>query len=169
MKMISKKQIQNLYAIAAKNDLVENGNKEDEFHLLVKQLTGQTSVSKLTENQFYLVKNRILNLNKVEKNIKKDEIKSNKYGNIVSKRGLTKGQASKIWFLMYEFANYSPSKATVGQRLKGIIKRQLNIDVDVKNPFLWLDYHDGNKLIEILKKYVHNAEGRHLGKMESIN
>ena len=73
---------------------------------------------------------------------------------------MTQGQTAKVWYLMYEFAKHSPSHATVGERLKGIIKRQLKMDVDVKKPFLWMTHRQGNQLIEILKKYVVNAKSK---------
>ena len=59
---------------------------------------------------------------------------------------------------MYELEKVSPSSAKIGERLKGIIKKQLKIDVDVKKPFVWLTYKQGNQLIEILKKYVENVK-----------
>jgi hypothetical protein len=89
---------------------------------------------------------------KKSKRKKKEEVKE--------VEGMTQGQTAKVWYLMYEFAKYSPSHATVGERLKGIIKRQLKMDVDVKRPFLWLTHKQGNQLIEILKKYVANAKDK---------
>ncbi|MGP1599371.1 phage protein GemA/Gp16 family protein [Peptoanaerobacter stomatis] len=154
---ITKRQIQNLYAIAAKLSLVESGNKNDDFHSVVYSVTGKSSVSELNGAEYYKVRNRLIQMQGAEdKNIKK----KNKKESVAKVEGMTQGQCSKVWYLMYEFEKASPSHATVGERLKGIIKRQLNIDVNTENPFVWLTHKDGNKLIEILKKYVASAEYR---------
>lgn len=49
MAAATKKQIQCIYVIAAKCGLVERGNKEDNLHNLVYQLTEKESISDLTE------------------------------------------------------------------------------------------------------------------------
>lgn len=49
MAAATKKQIQCIYVIAAKCGLVERGNKEDNLHSLVYQLTEKESISELTE------------------------------------------------------------------------------------------------------------------------
>lgn len=157
---ISKSQIHNLYAIAAKMKLVENGNKDDEFHSVVYSVTGKRSVSSLTGAEFYKVRDRLIEIQGSEKQVNNKKVKKKKNEEVKEVEGMTQGQTAKVWYLMYEFAKYSPSHATVGERLKGIIKRQLKMDVDVKKPFLWLTHRQGNQLIEILKKYVVNAKSK---------
>ena len=156
---ISKSQIHNLYAIAAKMKLVESGNKDDEFHSVVYSVTKKNSVSSLTGAEFYKVRDRLIEIQGSENvNSKKSRKKNKEEVNEIE--GMTQGQTAKVWYLMYEFAKYSPSHASVGERLKGIIKRQLKMDVDVKKPFVWLTHQQGNQLIEILKKYVANAKSK---------
>ena len=70
----------------------------------------------------------------------------------------SEGQQRKIWALMYKLQAASPSKAPIGDRLCAIIKKELGIDAVPKNPFAWIDYKGGNKLVEVLKGYVKTAE-----------
>lgn len=163
---ISKYQIHNLYAIAAKMKLVESGNKNDEFHSVVYSVTGKNSVSSLTGAEFYKVRDRLIEIQGSE-NVNSKKSKKKKKEEVNEIEGMTQGQTAKVWYLMYEFAKYSPSHATVGERLKGIIKRQLKMDVDVKKPFVWLTHKQGNQLIEILKKYVTNAKSKN-GDIEQV-
>lgn len=168
---ITKAQIQNLYAIASKTGVLESGNKDDNFHLLVHKLTGKNSVSKLNNMDFYKVKNSLMELQRDNQNSKSNnQAISKEIAKNISKKpkwykkrpveAITDAQIRKIWHLMYDLQNLSPSTATVGSRLKGIIKRQLKIDVDVKEPFVWLTSKDGYNLIEILKKYVASKENK---------
>ena len=62
---ISKSQIHNLYAIAAKMKLVESGNKNDEFHSVVYSVTGKNSVSALTGAEFYKVSDWVLEIQEI--------------------------------------------------------------------------------------------------------
>lgn len=157
---ISKSQIQKLYAIASKLNLVENGNKDDDFHNIVYSITNKNSVSSLTGAEYYKVRDRLLKI----QNDSKDNKNTTEYKKKAKKEevngleGMTQGQCKKVWYLMYELEKISPSPAKIGERLKGIIKKQLKIDVDVKKPFIWLNYKQGNQLIEILKKYVENVK-----------
>ena len=74
--------------------------------------------------------------------------------------GITPGQQRKVWYLMYQLAGCDKhiSPIPIGERLCGIIKKELKIDTISKNPFAWLTYQDGSILIERLKKYVSSAE-----------
>lgn len=74
----------------------------------------------------------------------------------------TEGQQRKAWALMYELRKYDapPSTAALGDRLCGIIQKELKTNATAQKPFAWLDFRATNKLIEILKKYVANAKKR---------
>ena len=52
---------------------------------------------------------------------------------------------------MYRLQDASPSKAPLGDRLCAIIKKELGMDAFPKDPFAWISYKDGNKLVEVLK------------------
>ena len=73
---------------------------------------------------------------------------------------MTEGQQRKVWHLMYKLSEFdaAPSSATKGERLCGIIKRELSIDASANKPFMWLGFEEGNKLIEVLKNYVKSAQ-----------
>lgn len=73
---------------------------------------------------------------------------------------MSEGQKGKIWYLMYQLigCDIKPVTATEGERLCGIIKKELHIDCIPAEPFAWMSFEDGNRLIEILKKYVKSAE-----------
>ena len=73
--------------------------------------------------------------------------------------GVTSGQQKKIWALMYELQKYdeAPGTASLGDRLCAVIKKELKVDAVARTPFVWLDGDAGNKLIEILKRYVESA------------
>jgi hypothetical protein len=75
---------------------------------------------------------------------------------------VTIGQQKKIWYLMYQIekCDKTKSKASLGDRLCGIIKRQLHIDAISQAPFKFINFKNGNQLIEILKKYVASAQGK---------
>lgn len=55
-------------------------------------------------------------------------------------------------------ANNADSKAPLGDRLCAIIKKELGMDAFPKDPFAWIGYKDGNKLVEVLKGYVKTAQ-----------
>lgn len=71
----------------------------------------------------------------------------------------TEGQQKKVWALMYQLQGLdkSPNSASLGERLCGIIKKELKATAKPEKPFVWLDFKTTNKLIEILKKYISSA------------
>ncbi|MGL5438810.1 MAG: phage protein GemA/Gp16 family protein [Filifactoraceae bacterium] len=73
---------------------------------------------------------------------------------------ITKPQQDKIWALMFELQKYDKevSEASVRIRLVGIIKRELKIATTENNPFVWMNFEAGHKLIEMLKGYVVSAK-----------
>ena len=120
MSAATKKQIQCIYVIAAKCGLVERGNKEDNLHNLVYQLTEKESISDLTEDQAAVVIRRL-----------KDEEAS--AADEVAKAYISQAQIKKIFGLAYELAALSPYEAKVKDRLCGIISKELGIKVNPRN------------------------------------
>lgn len=143
-KMISKNQIHNLYAIASRKGLVESGNRDDNFHCLVYRITQKLSVKELTEKEYYKLRGVLLYDPHKAKSKKEKSIQT---------AGMTEAQVSKAWALLYDIASSSERKASIGERMVGAIKKILDIDADVKEPFRWLSLEQGNKLIEQLKRY----------------
>lgn len=144
-KMISKNQIHNLYAIASRKGLVESGNRDDNFHCLVYRITQKLSVKELTEKEYYKLRGVLTRNQENRAKFKKEKS--------IQTAGMTEAQISKAWALLYDIAANSERKATIGERMVGAIKKILDIDADVKEPFRWLSLEQGNKLIEQLKRY----------------
>ena len=144
MGAITKEQISKLYALAARAGLLEAGNKEDNFHQIVSGLTCKDSVKKLTEDEYKKVRGRLL-----------QELENKNTSGRMNSR-----QIKKAWSLMYQIMEHSPSEEgkTAGERMCGAVKKILNIDADVKNPFAWISAEQGNKLIEMLKRYLRTAK-----------
>lgn len=146
MSAATKKQIQCIYVIAAKCGLVERGNKEDNLHNLVYQLTEKESISELTEEQAAAVIRRL-----------KDEEAS--VADEVAKAYISQAQIKKIFGLAYELAALSPYEAKVKDRLCGIISKELGIKVNPRNDiFKGFSERQGANLIDALKRYVRSAK-----------
>ncbi|MUT95780.1 MAG: regulatory protein GemA [Subdoligranulum sp.] len=138
-------QIRKIYAIGGALGMVKRGEDDDLLHELVNGMTGKTSIKELTYGEACKV------IGELEGRQGTPRLKE--------RAGRTsEGQRRKIWALMYQLQAASPSKAQIGDRLCAIIKKELGIDAVPKNPFAWIDYKGGNKLVEVLKGYVKTAE-----------
>lgn len=144
MKMIEAYQMRKMYAIANQLNIVQN-NQDDEFHCLVYSICGKDSVKKLTYQEASQVIDRLEQIQGKNKPVS---------------GGMTDGQKRKVWALMYQLKekDKTESEVLLGDRLCGIIRKELKVDSKPKNPFIWLDFKMGNKLIEILKHYVQNTK-----------
>ena len=146
MAAATKKQIQCIYVIAAKCGLVERGNKEDNLHNLVYQLTEKESISDLTEDQAAVVIRRLKN-------------EETSAADAEAKAYISEAQIKKVFGLAYELAALSPSKAKVKDRLCGIILKERGIKVNPKGDiFKGFSERQGAKLIDALKRYVRSAK-----------
>ncbi len=150
MSLITKKQIQILYALGSKTGTLENGNKDDDLHIIVSRITGKSSIKELTQKEYKLVV---------------DELKAflpNDKGKVENKPTLiTEKQKSLAWRFVYRLIELdaTESKATAGERMLGAINKVLKKGVtDVKAPFKDITQEEGEKLIENLKRYVRSAE-----------
>jgi len=157
-------QIKKLYAMAAMLGIVERGNKDDNFHDLVKTLTGKASVKDLDFTDYYDVKQRLENLLQNNKDINKSPHKQKRTQRYeTGKNGITEGQCKKVWALMYQLAAKTPKETPLGIRLVGIIKKELKIDATSKDPLRWLTYERGSVLIEKIKMYIDSADKKAAG------
>lgn len=162
--MLKPQQTQRIYAMGARLGLVESGNKNDLLHELVYSISQKSSVRELDEPEYKKVvaelanKLRIANLTE-PKTVHPFKAKKREDKGIGK---ISDGQTRKVWQLMYslEKLDKKQSSAKLGDRLCGIIKKELHIDALPKDPFAWLTYQQGVKLIEILKKYIANAQRR---------
>lgn len=155
MATINVEQIKKIYAIGQALGIVERGNDNDALHALVGAITGKPSVKALTYTEAQAV---IADLQKRQGAAPlprhKPKTRTERPG------GATSGQQGKVWALMYELQSRdtAPSTATLGERLSGIIKKELKVDSTPQQPFIWLDFKTCNKLIEVLKNYVANVK-----------
>lgn len=144
----TKKQIQAIYVIGAKCGLVERGNKQDNLHNLIYQLTEKESVAELTEEQAAAVIRRL-----------KSEEASVIAADEQVKAFISEAQIKKIFGLIYELAAVSPSDAKVKDRLCGIIHKELGIKVNPRTDiFKGFSERQGAKLIDAIKRYVRQAK-----------
>ncbi len=148
MAAATKKQIQAIYVIGAKCGLVERGNKQDNLHNLIYQLTEKESVSELTEEQAAAVIRRL-----------KSEEAAVIAADEQVKAFISEAQIKKIFGLMYELAALSPSQAKVKDRLCGIIQKELGLKVNPRSDiFRGFSERQGARLIDALKRYVRQAK-----------
>jgi hypothetical protein len=142
--MASTKQ---LYTLASELGLVDKFQKEDAFHILVYAVTKKQHVNELTEKESDEVLKNLLKRKKSEKK---------------TVAGMMTVQQQKLaWRLIYRLAELDPNEnVTVSERLVGAIKKVLGITPSRRDPFRWVNFSDGSKLIEYLKRYVRSAENK---------
>ena len=149
--------------MGARLGLLDSGNKNDLLHTLVYKHTQKESIKSLNDDEYRIVIKDLAERLKIQ-NMEIPPChpyKAQRYED--SGRGkMSDGQKRKVWLLMYQLEELDdkPSSAKLGDRLCGIIKKELHIDSIPKQPFIWLTYQQGVTLIEIIKKYVANAQRR---------
>lgn len=148
---INNYQIRKIYAIGGALGM-RGADRQDALHDLVNSMTGKASVKELT----YAEACRVIG----ELEARQGTPPPRKGGRPLRKTvpgRVSEGQQRKIWALMYQLAEASPSTAQLGDRLCTIIKKELGVEAFPRDPFAWVDYKGGNKLIETLKGYVKTA------------
>ena len=147
-KAIESWQKRKIYAIANALGYTAKTEETDILHLIMEDMTGKQSVTKLTYDD----------ANKLIDYLVRQQTSLDKSDNV------SKGQQKKIWALMYELkdCDLAVNPAPIGERLAGIITRQFGVRSTPIRLFTYLDYVDGEKLIEILKHYIDNAERKRM-------
>ena len=152
--MPNKNRFAKMFALAKEAGMSGEQGNED-LHALVADICGKDSLKELTNSDYAAVikelQNRVGTSNTYQGKCT---------GNA---KGMTKGQEGKIWHLMYELQELSPSSAKLGERLCGIIKKEFKIDATSEKPLVWFSFNDASKMIEILKRYVSSAEKKAKG------
>lgn len=168
MKTIRQFQIKKIYAIGHALGIIGSGSGEDELHVLVDGMTGKDSVKALTYAEAGDVISRLEELQ--GKAASPTPSRKRQVEHKENPGGVTSGQQKKIWALMYDLKKYDavPSGAALGDRLCGIIKKELGMDAAAKDPFVWMSFQQGNKLIEILKNYVASAGKKGKGVQDDV-
>lgn len=150
--------VKRLYALAAVIGLVESNNQSDAFHQLVYGITGKEHVSELSQAERNAVHKELRERMKPRGEVAPSK-KSVKNKTAVPGM-MTVQQQNLAWRLMYRLDELEPTQVSVCQRLIGAIERVLGITASAKEPFRWINFDDGTKLIEQLKRYVRSAERR---------
>lgn len=151
---ITNYQIRKIYTIGGALGM-KGTDRKDPLHDLVNSMTGKNSVKELT----YAEACRVIG----ELEARQGTPPPRKGGRPLRKTTpgrVSEGQQRKIWALMYQLAEASPSTAQLGDRLCAIIKKSLGVEAFPAAPFAWVDYKGANKVIEALKGYVANAQKR---------
>lgn len=167
MENITKEQIKHIYALGSAVGILDRGNKDDDLHALVSARTGKDSISALSVTE--------------AKNIERDLMDRMRLGNRTEpldrrpkpakKAGaekaptpgmMTNEQQRLAWRMIYRLTELDTrpagTAATPGERMCGAIRKELGIDVSIKDPMRWVSFDAGQKLIEQLKRYVRSAE-----------
>lgn len=155
MAAVNAQQIRKIYAIGHTLGIVDRtASNEDDLHQLIESITGKDSIRKLSTAEADSV------IAELQRRQGRPAVK--RKTSSATPGGATAGQQRKVWALMYQLASYDkdPSSATLGERLCGILKKDFKRDATPQKPFAWLNYHECNRLIESLKKYVGNAARR---------
>lgn len=159
---MTKQQIQRIYGMGAVLGILESGNKRDNLHLLVESLTGKDSIRSLSEDEYRTVVHELSERIHI-KNLQEPPPKIRRTARYEEQPGgMSEGQQRKVWHLMYELKklDVKKSKKTLGERLCGIIKKEIGVDAIPEKPMVWLTYEQGSKLIEAIKRYIRSAERR---------
>lgn len=77
---------------------------------------------------------------------------------------MSPAQQSLAWRLMYQIESYDlkPSVKTLGERLAGVVRKELDITASSTEPLKWVNKKNGNILIEVLKRYAASAERKYI-------
>ena len=143
-----------LYAMAAALGLLERGSKEDAFHQLVYGLTGKEHVSELSAAEANAVQRELQSrLRSSAPNVTKKRSRKKDVPGM-----MTTAQQGKAWALIHYLDEIEPKEVPEVERLIGAIEKVLGITASKTDPFRWINFDDGTKLIEQLKRYVRSAE-----------
>ena len=157
--MTQAQRTQRIYALGARMGILESDNKDDLLHNLVFRITGKKRIRDLTESEYKAVVNDMITQLKID-TLEEPPHHRHKYESVPGM--MSEGQQKMVWKLMYQLKEYdlTESSPTLGSRLCSIIKKELHTDCTAKQPFKWLSYAQGSKLIEIIKKYILSAQRR---------
>ena len=155
MAAINAQQIKKIYAIGNALGIVDRSNSgEDDLHAMVSAMTGKDSIKALTYEEAEEIISRLQRQQGGTPPRRSTKQHPERAG------GVTSGQQKKAWALMYQLqsCDQTPNSASLGERLCAIIKKELGVDARPQNPFAWIDFKSGNKLLEVLKGYVSTAK-----------
>lgn len=151
--MAAARQIKTIYAIGRQLGILEPGNPDDELHAFVAGISGKSSIKELSIAEAEAVITALR-----QRQREKPKTSGKRYSEVPG--GITVSQQRMVWALMYELQRLDkePNGKSLGARLCGIIKKELEIEARSENPFAWVDFNTGTKLLEVLKGYVATAK-----------
>lgn len=163
-KMISDAQRSKIFALARELGMsTHSREKDDDLHLLIDGLVAKPSITLLISDEAYKVIAELEHRARFcTPNPAPAKQPTPKPKRTAKPGGMSEGQQKKIIALMCELRKCDAvyNKASIEQRVSGIIRRELHIDAIASDPYAWLTYKDGVKLIEVIKKYLDNARNK---------
>jgi len=143
------------------------GMDNEELHCLVYGVTGCESLKELTDKQAGdVIKELDSRRNSRNRNVPPEERDPKAYKPAVPGM-MTTEQQSKAWRLMYRLkeldekpmVHENGAPYTVGERMAGAIYKLTGVTAkEGREIFRWVDFENGERLIEGLKRYVRSAE-----------
>lgn len=156
-KMIQGWQRSRIFGLARGQGMsTRSADQSDDLHQLIHSRTDKISLTDLTYDEAYCIIDQLT----YRKTF--DQSRTPVHKKFVFKEtpgGMSEGQYKKVVALMCELRKLdaTPSKATIEQRVAGIVRRELHITASEDSPYSWLTYRHGVKLIEIIKGYLDTA------------
>lgn len=131
------------------------GMDNEELHLMCSAVTGQDSLRKLDRAQTSAL---IRELEKRQTGSGTGNT-APAYGKAYKTDGMSQEQCRKVFAQIYELAKYDsePSTATAGERVCGVIQKCTGKLTAPAEPFARLSAADGQRLIEMLNRYITSA------------
>lgn len=133
------------------------GMDNDELHLLCSAVTGKDSLKELDRPQTSAL---IRELDRRQaRNGQEIPAAVPSCGKTYKTDGMSQEQCRKVFAQIYELAKYDtvPSTATPGERVCGAIQKCIGKLSAPAEPFARLSAADGQKLIEMLNRYIRSA------------
>lgn len=157
-KMIQSWQRSRVFGLARELGLTTKSNdKSDDLHQLLDSRTGKASLTHLTYEE---ANSLIVELGHRQRFGSVPVSSALKFQFREVPGGISEGQYRKIIALMYELRKLDPlsGRATIEQRVAGIIRTYLHLSASNRDPYAWLSFQDGNRLIEAIKGILKSAK-----------
>lgn len=133
------------------------GMTNDDLHALAADLTGKDSLMELTTREADAL---IRELQRRQPSSPPAPKARKPRQHPEHPGGPTSEQQRKVWAMMYDLQamDTEPSGQSLGERLSGIIRKELHVSAAARDPFAWLTCEQCSRLIDILDKgYIPNV------------
>ena len=127
------------------------GMTNDDLHALAADLTGKESLMELTTREADAL---IRELQRRQPSSPPAPKARKPRQHPEHPGGPTSEQQRKVWAMMYDLQamDTEPSGQSLGERLSGIIRKELHVSAAARDPFAWLTCEQCSRLIDILDK-----------------